>query len=127
MHFEEPFILKRCDGVVTLRWDAVPTIFAVPNPPKRIAPTRAGNKLITQKRKDAEELTDHLHSKKKIKSGTVVSANLPLCYSKFNPLDDHSYQKRTKFSYTSDCDRLDANFFFLTGIANKVQKPLHPR
>ncbi|CAI6347194.1 unnamed protein product [Macrosiphum euphorbiae] len=41
VHFEEnQFERKRMDGWIKLKWDAIPTIFNVPNPPKRVMTKR---------------------------------------------------------------------------------------
>ncbi|XP_015377364.1 PREDICTED: THAP domain-containing protein 2-like [Diuraphis noxia] len=41
VHFEEnQFEKNRNDGWVKLKWDAIPTVFNVPNPPKRMMTTR---------------------------------------------------------------------------------------
>jgi hypothetical protein len=48
MHFEEnQFEKNRCDGKKKLKYNAVPTIFNIPNPPKKIQTTR---RLLTKQK-----------------------------------------------------------------------------
>lgn len=69
VHFEESqFELKRADGRKLLRWDAVPTLFSVPNPPKKV--------------------TDQRRQKRPLKSECVVDNNMQNCG------DDHLYSKK---------------------------------
>jgi len=50
VHFEEnQFEKNRIDGWVKLKWDAVPTIFNVPNPPKRVMTTRKSKYKVCKK------------------------------------------------------------------------------
>ncbi|KAF0750181.1 THAP domain-containing protein 4-like [Aphis craccivora] len=48
VHFEDnQFEKNRIDGWIKLKWDAIPTIFNVPNPPKSMMATRKSNKNQT--------------------------------------------------------------------------------
>ena len=95
-HFEEcQFEMHRADGVKKLRWNAIPTIFHVPNPPKPLTLKRPANRLVVEKSKAAEAasrqpLIEHDYSTKKRRP--VNKENIPVVTP---PSTDHTYGKGT--------------------------------
>lgn len=96
-HFEEcQFELHRADGKKLLKWNAVPTLFSVPNPPKPLTLKRPANRLVVEKSKAAAVLThvqsttDHDHPCKK----RIKKENIPPP-SSTPASEDHTYGKGT--------------------------------
>ena len=84
-HFEEnQFELHRADGHKKLKWNATPTIFDVPNPPRLLTIKRPLNRLAAEKLRAAAtprprpEDFDHIYTKKRKRNEENIFPTVPL-------------------------------------------------
>ena len=126
VHFEESqFELNRKDGKKLLRWNAVPTLFNVPNPPKKITDhrKRTSRTSLDNCIDENRELFDHNYYKKVKCTDPPVDSNLVQIEETSATANvDHSYSLPEPENCRNDIPFIGTRDSTVTRLRKKIRQ-----